>query len=350
VDSYEAQPVTADLVDAESFGPGPAIFRIEAPESWPGKAGQLRYAVEQLPEVLSAWPAFPECDYVAVYDFDARPEPQVLTAAAVAARTGAPILQQPGLTVPRPAVDATTPSLFSLLEAQQHTRFGLRLELASLLVDRAYDRLAPFWRGMLRSSIHTVGNGLFLSMRQLPLLGGIPRTVDDLALGWRAASVGLPCAPVRSVVWYDAYYSLRQAAQSRRFICTGYLDAQADIGSVPGAMRALLPVQLIRIHLRTMQWTVGPYLRLTAFGFAAVALPVWTLAALAAGYLLQVVDVLIAQRMWRGAASRPPASPGRMALAVVLAPVALLWLGTGARQAVVDRLLGIRRSVGKTER
>src|SRR5690606_9013134 len=263
---FDLQETTGRLVqELVSDQPVPGLVRhLEAPADRQGKAGQLAYVIDKLSIALADWPRIADCRFVVVYDFDARPAKNVLRVAAAAAEgEEAPLLQQSAFVLPRTGRAAPVLSrLFTLMDSQLHARFGLRTELASLLLDRRLQALPPRLAVWARSSIHTVGNGLFLDRRRLADLGGIPTSVDDLSLGWRAASVGASCIPVGSPVWYDGYPTLAQAAASRRFICHGYQSAAREIRRLPGFRNGGLPVQLIKIHSRTVQWTLGPFLRL----------------------------------------------------------------------------------------
>ncbi len=341
---------TGQLVD-EVADREPLVRQIEAPSDWALKAGQLRYAIANLDDALSDWPLLADCRYVAVYDFDARPAVNALRAAAHAASGGAAILQQPGFTVPRiPAAATALSQLFPLFDGQMHARWGLRAELANALFDHRLDRLPRPLRALLRSSIHSVGNGLFLDRHQLPALGGIPPVVDDLALGWRAAATGLTVAPVRSPVFYDAYPSLRQAARSRAFICAGYLQATRDTRAAPHRVPGVLPLHMVRIQSRLLQLTYGPYARLALLGLTAVVLPSWTVVVAALTYALYLTDLRVVHALWRRwqPVSRPATT---WLLALLLGPVALCWYGAGARAALLRHLRGKADTHhGKTER
>jgi hypothetical protein len=346
-----AETGTTGQLVTEIAGSDQTVRCLEAPASWLRKAGQLRYAIDHLEDALGDWPQLAECRYVAVYDFDARTEPTALTAAAHAAASRAPILQQPGLTVPRLRVQPTLSSrLFTMLDAQLHARYGLRVELNNILIDRIIGALPATLAALLRSSVHTVGNGLFLDRVELPRLGGIPEVVDDLAIGWRAAAQGTPIAPVHSLVFYDAYTSLRQSIQSRKFICTGFLRATRDIKAAPARLQGVLPGQLIRIHARLVQWAFGPYLRLALLAVLAVITPTWTVAVVVLTYLCYVTDMLTVHAVWRR--WQPiPAPRWLVAVALVVGPVALVWFGAGPRRVLLGRLIGKGSApTGKTER
>jgi cellulose synthase/poly-beta-1,6-N-acetylglucosamine synthase-like glycosyltransferase len=327
---------TGQLVDAV-LAQYSIVKRIDAPASWRFKAGQLRYAIQNLETILEDWPLLKECRYVGIYDFDARPDRYALRAAAAAAKDRPPIMQQPGFTVPRASVSGSAANrLFSLLDGQLHARYGLRVELASLILDRLVDRLGRNVRVFFRSSIHTVGIGLFLDRQQLDEIGGIPPIVDDLAIGWRAAGAGLAVAPIKSPVFYDAYGSLRQAARSRAFICSGYLRATEDIRAAPGRVPSTLPIHLARIYYRLFQTAWGPYARLALLLITLWFLPVPTLAIAALAYVLFLFDLLAVRGLWRRWQPVPRTIRVNL-IALIAGPIALSWYGRGIRISILRR-------------
>lgn len=323
---------------------------VEAPQEWALKAGQLKYALENIDNILCDWPELPRCQYVGVYDFDGRPARNTLRWAARAAESQAVLLQQPGLTVP----DRTTSRMgvsFAGLDGQLHARLALRLELQSLLLDRFLARLARPVRATLSSGIHAIGNGLFINRAQLASLGGIPEPVDDLALGWRAAATGRRIEPIRSPTFYAAYPNERQAANSRAFICRGYLLALKDTRRVSDRVGPARVFQLARIYDRLLQWAVGPFLRVVLLGYALTSAYGLTALVAVVTYLLFIFDIGIVHRVYR--ATLPPGRPAPRlsASGLLLSPVALLWYGAGPRRALLAAL--IRRDKGtytKTER
>lgn len=337
--------IVANLIGADTL-----IRCVEAPANWLRKAGQLRYAIDRLESTLGDWPDLLHCRYVGVYDFDARPDAGALAAARNASVDGAPILQQPGLTVPRERVGAATKErLFSVVDGQMHARFGLRQELTSLLIDRVLERFPYRLARLLRSSIHTVGNGLFLDRFSLANLGGIPEVVDDLAIGWRAAARGNSIRMIQSPVFYDAYESLPQSIQSRKFIATGYLRAVEDIRTESGQVEPYRG-QLLRIYARLAQWAIGPYLRVAVLMVAATVLPRLTFAVVALTYLCYLLDMLVVRLVWRR--WQPISCPAWLnGAALALGPLGLLWYGAGPLWASLRWLLGERSiAVAKTER
>ncbi|MFF9573069.1 hypothetical protein [Streptomyces sp. NPDC014685] len=351
---FDLQETTGRMVDQlVSTHLAPDLVRqLEAPADRAGKAGQLAYALEELDSALADWPRITDCRYVVVYDFDARPAKDVLRVAASAVGDEALLLQQSAFVLPRTGREVPlSAGLFTLMDSQLHARFGLRTELASLLLDRRFQSLPPRLAVLVRSSIHAVGNGLFLNRHRLPELGGIPTSVDDLSLGWRAAAVGASFHPVGSPVWYDGYPTLAQAAASRRFICHGYQSAAREIRRTPGFSKGVLPVQLVKIHSRTVQWTVGPFVRVGILLAGAVTVPFVALAAACLTYGLYVVDTLLVRRLWSWSGRLPEESRWVVASAVLLGPVALFWYGTGARAGLLSSWLGRPAwAVGKTER
>jgi len=348
--AFEQQPTTGALVAEAARGTGAsAVHLVEAPRDRLGKAGQLQYALDELDRVLADWPELDRCSYVMINDFDARPVRGALSAAAVAAGAGAPILQQAALAAPMSAAHREV-GWFALLDGQLHARWGLRAELAALLLDRRLARLPAGLDVVLRSSVHTVGNGLFLHRRGLVELGGLPEVVDDLALGWRAAAAGLPCEPVDSVVWYDAYHSREQASASRRFICRGHLDAFAELRKTPTATSFSRGLQLLKIHTRLAHWAVGPFARSGALALCALVLPWWTAVAVVVSYALLVVDMTVVHRLWRWGGFLTGVPRSKRLAAIVLGPVALLWFGAGARAHLLARALGRAAAPKKTER
>ncbi|MGW0998186.1 hypothetical protein ACWD5V_33890 [Streptomyces sp. NPDC002523] len=344
-DEFAGTPTTRQLVE-RGYGSADGVLVLEAPADWKFKSGQLRYAFEHLDSLLAHWPHWDRCRYVAVYDFDGRPAPDALRHAAHAAQSGAVLLQQPGLTVPGRAAGH-----FSVFDGQLHARLGLRLELCSLLIDRLLRPLAKGLRAVLASGIHSVGNGLFIDRTRLPLLGGVPAPVDDLALGWRASSTGRVVEPIRSPTLYTAYRNAREAAASRAFICRGYLLALRDDIRLPDRVRAARPVHLVRIGARLVQWTFGPFLRTALLLWAGFQAPWTTLAVAALTYLLFLIDLAtvhrVLRRTWRGVLPGPPST-----LHLLLGPVALFWYGAGPRRALLRTLMrrDDRHSHGKTER
>lgn len=320
---------TSDQVRAKLAAYAPLVTLTEAPSRWRYKAGQVRYAIESLDELLGDWPLIGACRYVAVYDFDGRPASDSLRRASEAAGGGAPLLQQPGLTVPMGKLRGR----FATLDGQLHSRFALRLELWMRLVDRPLRRLGSRVGTLLDSSMHTVGNGLFIDRTQLAALGGIPSPVDDLALGWRAADTGQRVSLVRAVVYYDAYRSRREAAHSRAFICQGYLLALRDPLRLPHNRRVARGIHRLRVGARLLQWTYGPLLRLLLLALLAVRVPALATVALVMSYGGYLFDTRLVQRLWRvlprdGTQGKSPGSSW------VTGPVALLWYGEGARRAV----------------
>jgi hypothetical protein len=345
--AFDDAPTTADLVDNVAAST-PMVARLHSPASFERKAGQLRFAFDNLHQALADWNALAECRYVAMYDFDARPEAAALWAAAEAAASRAPILQQPGLTVTRS--DGSAHSWFRIMDGQLHARLGLRVELSSLLLDGLLpDSRLP--NAVLRSSIHTVGNGLFVDQTALRTLGGIPEVVDDLAIGWRAAATAIRIAPIRAPVFYDAYASARQATQSRRFISAGYLRAVADIQRAPGRVRFALPVQLGRIYYRLVQWSLGPALRLVFLTLCAVILPTQTLIVCCIIYSAFLIDIATVRHYWRLHGVDPDAGRFERFFTFVLSPIALLWYGAGARAGIRGVVMGTSSPpTTKTER
>ena len=333
--------VTADVVEARAAEINrelgvPLIRQVCAPPGYRHKAGQLRRAFEVLDEALRDWPALPRCRYVAVYDFDSRPHPDTLWAAARAGASGAALLQQPALTVPCPRPGASAGDvLFTHVEALMHTRHALTVELAGLLVDARLAALPPVGRTLLRSGVHTVGIGLFIDRAQLGALGGVPEVVDDLPLGWRAALTGATVASVARPVTYQAYQSPGQAKRSRAFVFEAYLRASRELG--PAAPWAVA-VQRLRIARSALAWLTGPYPRLALWALAATVAPIPTAATVLVCYLLVVADVATVHRLWR--AERVPVAAGAaMRLAATLVAAAQpLWRGSGPRSAVLRRL------------
>jgi hypothetical protein len=311
---------------------------LDAPSEWRLKAGQLRYALQCLPELLCEWASFPQCRYIGIYDIDARPDSAALKHAGAAAAAGALLLQQPALTIPNHGAPDQA-SVFGTLDGQLHSRLGLRLELASLLIDRRLAAMPRTLRAVLGSCIHTVGNGLFLDRHRIADLGGLPAVVDDLALGWRSSSIGEAVFPIRSVVFYDAYPNYGAALRSRAFISSGYLRALTDMRAAPSRIRAAFPLHLARIGHRLVQWIVGPLLRLAIILLAVSQLSL--LIVLALGLLIYALflgDLCMVRMTWRRL-GRPLSIPrsGQL-ITLLVAPLALLWYGSGARKGLLATL------------
>lgn len=337
-------PSTGELVSVRAER-STQVHCVEAPLTWERKAGQLRYAVSRIDTILAGWEALESCQYIGVYDFDARPDRGALLAASAAAQSRALLLQQPGLTVPRMGASRkqSKPADFATLDGQLHSRLAARLELASLLLDRRLRRLAPVLRALLGSSVHTVGNGLFFDRDRLDRLGGLPRVVDDLALGWRATAIGEAVEPIRSVVFYDAYPSAAAASKSREFICSGYLRAVADIREAPARVTVAFPIHLFRIYQRLAQWTVGPYVRGVVLLAGFRIRPRLTICASVILYATFWVDIRHVHRAWR-LLGRPTVTDGfGGVISSLAAPVALVWYGQGARRAIFKSVVGAAR-------
>jgi hypothetical protein len=345
--AYRRASTTGQVVDEFSRS-NSRVVRAEAPARFRRKAGQLRFAFDQLDQILGDWDSLSECRFVGIYDFDARPAKDVLWRVAEAAESESPVLQQPGLTVPHMQHGST--GLFTIMDGQLHARLGLRVELWSLLSDRVLPQSRRL-NAVLRSSVHAVGNGLFLDRRSLPELGGIPEVVDDLAIGWRAAATALPISPIPSPVFYEAYASARGAARSREFICTGYLRAVGDISAAPGTIRFVLPLQLAKIYYRLFQWTVGPAVRLSLLLWCAAINPLPTLSVCVLIYAAFLTDIATVRRYWAKNGVAPHASVLRRLLTLVLSPAALIWYGAGARAGLWNTLVRKRApTTAKTER
>lgn len=349
--AFEKELTTGELVEREAAQDGAPVFHIEAPANWLRKSGQLRYVINNLDEHLAGWPALPDCRYVAVYDFDARSDKDALLSASQI--SGFPALQQqPGLTVPR-AKDGygTAPSLFSILDGQLHARYCLTHELGSLLWDRRLHKLPGRWRLLARSSRHAVGIGLFIDRIQLPSLGGIPKEVDDLALGWQAAIKNLDFVPLNSPVWYDSYRTLKESKVSRRFIFSGYLTAVKEFQGESSTKKSWSLIS--RIWLSAGQFAFGALLYAALIVGAFVVQPQLTAAVVAFAYALLVADIARVHRLWAvyGVAPRMPFWLRLTAL--LLSPAALLWKGKGPRALLAERVRksGVNPSViTKTER
>lgn len=343
---FDASRTTYELVEEHLDRWSPIVHVIEAPQEWRLKAGQVQYALDRIDELLTDWSALEDCLYVAVYDFDGRPVRDSLRWSECAARTGAALLQQPGLTVPA----GPQPTMFAVLDGQLHSRFALRLELWMRLLDQCLVRLPRVVRAWSASAVHTVGNGLFIDRLQLETLGGIPSPVDDLALGWRAADTGRTVVPIRRLTFYDAYRSSREAARSRSFICRGYLVALRDSLLLPDMVRPARYVHLARICGRLVQWAYGPLLRLLLLAFAASQVLLPTLLTLILLYVSFLTDIWNVRRTWRATfaglnAERLTAS------SLLLSPIALAWYGQGPRRTLKAAIKGgAGETDGKTER
>jgi hypothetical protein len=353
---FAATPTTAEVardcarrLNAEAGVDLVAHAEYAGPE--PYKVGQVRWALHRLPELLRGWDRVGDVRYAGIYDIDARPRPETLRAVTRAARDRPAAIQQVALTLPRAAPGAPLGSrVFSLADALAHTGRSLSVEAFGLLHDRWVERhFRGLARQVLRPAVYTVGIGLFVDVRALPAVGGLPPVVDDVGFGWRVAHSGRRVEPLRVPVRYDAYETLARSVASRSFVYRAYLQFVGDYRAVP-ARRAGSAVTLLKVLRRGLEWPFGGPLA-TAAMLGAAARPRAGASLAAAALLNRVVAAGLALSAWRAAGFAARVPRRELAAAVAAAPAQVWWRGTGPRRLIRSRLLGrAAEPATKTER
>ncbi|SDI48475.1 Glycosyltransferase like family 2 [Sinosporangium album] len=219
-------PLTRDVVNQLMAEGGPAqIHHL----TYPGlgrKAAQINYAAQSLPAT----------GYIAIYDVDSRPEPELLTATyslLTSHRDGGPtIIQQHAIHLTPRTTTATLVRGSALLQ----TLWTLRREIPYA---RRYQFSAdrPGWRARLRAGLsQPVGHGLFMRHDVFADLGGLPEStvLDDVPTGVALTLHGITTQSLAKVTAVPAPDSLAEVvAQGRRWFCS-YLDYPAVLRTASG--------------------------------------------------------------------------------------------------------------------
>jgi cellulose synthase/poly-beta-1,6-N-acetylglucosamine synthase-like glycosyltransferase len=285
-DPDHALPLTSTIIDktieAVNAALGtPVARRIHYPFTKGHMAHQVNYAVRYLFEVIDEG-IDPSSVFVALYNADSRPDPDVLNIAAnliASAPDRHVALQQHSI-----YRTAGTPAAFegAVLQAARlwQTRWSLCVEIPrairtkALLHPRALRLQRPPWsqlRALLLPFNYAIGHGLFVRLRELVLLNYMPEMTrnEDAPFGYLLLLAGIPLVPLpctdnaevpRSVPslvtqqsnWYrgplDAMLYLRMA-RARRLVDSRSLQAT---------------ILTVRTLYDAVVWLVGPCLFLLA--------------------------------------------------------------------------------------
>jgi len=180
-----------------------------------GKSMQLNFALETLMEegVVS------DNDYIAVYDFDARPAPETFDNffEIVSAEGGMPdIVQQPVLPVDayeRTSLVGQSDSLLHVLHAYGREIFTWK-----------YSAKVPLFLRKIFFDIYCIGTGLFIRVEKLKKIDGFPMPVDDLPIGFYAAVHDWSFGVIDAHCETQAYPEFKSATASRRIVFHAYID------------------------------------------------------------------------------------------------------------------------------
>ncbi|WP_329080138.1 glycosyltransferase [Streptosporangium sp. NBC_01469] len=233
-------PLTRDVVARELEGDryrGAAVRHVHYPGDG-RKAAQVNHAVTHLDADSQS--------YVAVYDVDSRPTPEVMAAtlAFIGHRRAADgalpaVLQQPA----RHTTRATSPHAWERMicrgAADLQTLWTLRREIPYVrrygqMIGRA-GRL-PWWDAVRAGVSQLVGHGLFVRGDVFADLGGLPdfTVLDDVPFGYRLTMERIPVESVPVTLVADAPEDVRELlAQSRR-----WFQCNLDYPKVARAARA----------------------------------------------------------------------------------------------------------------
>ncbi|MFJ8470515.1 glycosyltransferase family 2 protein [Kitasatospora sp. NPDC094011] len=217
-----AFPTTADVIASEIARLREPVVRHVHYEGYGRKASQVNAVVEQLAAESAG-------EYVAVYDVDSRPSPELLqrTAEFLARRRAEDgelprVVQQSARFTAQGAADTGWERTLCRGAARAQTLWTLRREIPNL---RRYADSAHRARGG-RGLAQTVGHGLLVRTDVFRQIDGLPTftVLDDVAFGYRLTLGGIPVdsLPFTTTV-PAAEYLPELLSQSERWF-QSYLD------------------------------------------------------------------------------------------------------------------------------
>lgn len=378
---FDAEPTTAEVVKSVVLDrPGTALplVHLHQPDLGGGKAGQLNFALDRLPEVLGPLGWCEKRDaaatYAVVYDVDAIPDARTLNAFAATARTHASrtgrvpaLIQQQRLPLLGRRPFPTGPIGVILTgEWAYQMRRSLGIELARV---RLHHRLTasslPEWvRMWLRPMVYAVGCGMAVHLPAIRALGGFPEPMEDLGTGHRLSLLGADLTATTVGVLDEPYTEPSGLANlhALAFMASLRPDRQARaVAHLPAAIpRSAQALLMLREWADEASWLIGAPLIAAAVASAWWAGPTWmTIAVLGVllhgplptARLLAEAPALHADVIPpRSTSHPPPTSPHHPAAVIAASPFQPFVRLAGPWRLIFRKLTGRHRDFGKTER
>ncbi|MFD4574975.1 hypothetical protein ACFWNK_03820 [Streptomyces sp. NPDC058417] len=302
---FDAEPSTADIVTALTAGhpDGLRLVHLHQPDVGGRKPGQLNFALDHLPDVLGllGWreDTHAHDTFVLVYDADAVPDRDTLTAFAAAAaehwtstgRMPALIQQQRLPLLARRPFPRGLTGLLLTEEWVYQLRRSLGIELARVRLHQGLtrSRLPEPVRVWLRPMIYAVGCGMAVHLPALRQFGGFPEPMEDLGTGHRLSLLGADFAPSAALVLDEPYTDTSGLTNlhALAFTASARPDREARaVAHLPGGLsRSAKAALMLREWADEAAWLLGAPL------LAAAVVSTWWAGAGWAG--LAVVGVLL---------------------------------------------------------
>lgn len=378
---FDAEPSTADIVTALTFGPtsGLSLVHLHQPDVGGRKPGQLNFALDRLPDVLGplGWreDAHAHDTFVLVYDADAVPDSATLTAFADTAadhraRTGrmpALIQQQRLPLLTRRPFPHGVAGLLLTEEWVYQLRRSLGIELARVRLHQwlTRSRLPEPARVLLRPMVYAVGCGMAVHLPALRRLGGFPEPMEDLGTGHRLSLLGADFAPSAALVLDEPYTDTTGLSNlhALAFTASARPDRHARaVVHLPSTLsRPARAALMLREWADEVAWLLGAPLLAAAVASAWWAGPVWAGLAVAGvllhGPLTTARLLTLAPALHRGvippATTTPPLPrpvSWRPIALVAASPLQSFVRLAGPWRLIWAKATGHRLGFGKTER